>query len=67
MITDEEIKLEGMKALVEVLGNVQAERFISLIMRALFDYTKWQQKLWVNHTIADISRAAMGIRDSKQS
>lgn len=62
MITDEEIKLEGMKALVSALGNVQAERFIALVMRDSFDYTKWQEKLWVERSIVDISREAMRMR-----
>ena len=42
MITDEELKIEGLKALTEALGDVQAEKFIALIMRSPFDYTKWQ-------------------------
>ena len=45
MITDEELKVEGLKALTEALGDVQAEKFIALIMRSPFDYTKWQRKL----------------------
>ena len=47
MITDEQLKIEGLKALTEALGDVQAEKFIALIMRSPFDYTKWQKKLWV--------------------
>jgi len=37
MITDTEIKQRGIKALIADLGNVQAERFISLIIREPFD------------------------------
>jgi len=58
MITDEEIKVEGMKALFAALGEVQAERFITLVMRAPFDYTKWQKKLWIDRSISDISSEA---------
>jgi len=64
MITDEEIKVEGMKALFNALGDVQAERFISLVMRAPFDYTKWQRKLWIDRSVSDISREAMKLRTS---
>ena len=39
MITDTEIKQRGIKALIADLGNVQAERFSSLILREPFDYT----------------------------
>lgn len=43
--TDSEIKLKGIEALVTALGEVQAERFISLMMREPFDYTTLQRKL----------------------
>lgn len=65
MITDEQLKVEGLKALTEALGEVQAEKFIALIMRSPFDYTKWQKKLWTERSVEDISDAAMELRKSK--
>lgn len=65
MRTDTEIKLEGLKALIAALGEVQAERFISLMMREPFDYTKWQKKLWPGKSIEEISQAAMQHRISQ--
>lgn len=65
MITDEELKIEGLKALTEALGDVQAEKFIALIMRSPFDYTKWQRKLWVEKSVEEISDAAMKLRNFK--
>lgn len=59
MLTDTEIRATGVRALVEVLGDVQAEKFIALIQREPFDYTKWQQTLWPDRTLDDISQAAM--------
>ncbi len=47
MRTDTEIRIHGLRALVDVLGIVEAEKFISLILREPFDYTKWQQNLWI--------------------
>ena len=58
-ITDNEIKLQGIEALISSLGEVQAERFICLILREPFDYTKWQKKLWPDKTIEEISSMAM--------
>ena len=58
-ITDNEIKSQGIEALISSLGEVQAERFISLILKEPFDYTKWQKKLWPNKTIEEISSMAM--------
>ncbi len=65
MITDEQLKVEGLKALTEALGDVQAEKFIALVMRSRFDYTKWQRKLWVEKSLEEISDAAMKLRKSK--
>jgi hypothetical protein len=66
MFTDTEIKATGFRALVEALGNVQAERFIALIQREPFDYTQWQRTLWPDKSIEEISRAAMERRQSSQ-
>ena len=62
MVTNEELKVEGLKALTEALGDVQAEKFIALIMQSPFDYTKWQRKLWIEKSIEEISEAAMNLR-----
>ena len=59
MITDTEIKQKGIKALIAELGNVQAERFISLIIREPFDYTKWQIDLWPDESVESLSKKAM--------
>lgn len=41
MTTDQEIKVKGYRALEKALGQVKAERFIALLLREPFDYTKW--------------------------
>jgi hypothetical protein len=46
MITDTELKIKGFNTLTATLGAIEAERFITLILREPFDYTKWQQHLW---------------------
>jgi hypothetical protein len=46
MLTDAVLRDEGMRVLSDKLGLVQAERFISLIIREPFDYTKWQETLY---------------------
>ena len=62
MRTDTEIRVQGLRALVEVLGIVEAEKFISLILREPFDYTKWQQNFWPDKSVAEISNDAMESR-----
>ena len=44
MRTDAEIRLAGMSALIDVLGLVEAERFIAAVSRDRFDYTEWRRQ-----------------------
>ena len=59
MSTDTELRLRGLRALVEALGPVEAERFITLMLREPFDYTTWQRQLWVEKSVDELSKAAM--------
>lgn len=63
MKTDHEIRSEGLEALTSKLGPVEAERFISLILREPFDYTSWQKNLWPDKSVEAISKAAMSFRN----
>jgi hypothetical protein len=50
----------GMKVLIEGLGSIDAEKFISLILREPFDYTEWRREnLFAGMTIKEISSEAM--------
>ena len=51
-----------MEILSKYLGMVEAERFIMLIQREPFDYTKWQETLFENMTIEEISKNAAEYR-----
>ncbi|MEW5767974.1 MAG: hypothetical protein AB1797_10190 [bacterium] len=62
MITDTEIRLKGLQVLTKYLGDIEAERFIALIQREPFDYTKWRQGLDEDLPIGEISRRAMALR-----
>jgi hypothetical protein len=64
MSTDTEVRIRGLRALVEALGTVEAERFIALILREPFDYTSWQRHLWADKSVDDISKAAMALRSA---
>ena len=54
MKSDTLIKSEGMKVLAENLGIVEAERFITLVLREPFDYTKWQRNLYGDTSVKDL-------------
>lgn len=54
-----EILNSGMKCLREKLGPVEAERFISIIIRERFDYTKWQAQYFDKMTVEEFNSAAV--------
>jgi hypothetical protein len=58
MKTDTMIKQEGFQALKSKLDTVEVERFIVLINREKFDYTKWRKDLFENMTIDEIADKA---------
>ena len=62
MLTDTTLKTEGMRILAENLGWVEAERFISLILREPFDYTEWQRNLYKNVPLKEFLNSAMEFR-----
>jgi len=64
MLTETEIRIKGMKVLTRGMGKVEAERFISLLLREPFDYTKWQQNLFDDLTVSELSTKAMEHRSS---
>ena len=64
-ITDTEIKLKGIDALIAALGEVHAENFVTLVNREPFDYTAWQRKLWTDKSVEEISKMAMARRRAK--
>lgn len=67
MLSDTEIRAVGLRALVAALGDVQAEKFIALIQREPFDYTRWHRTLWPDRSIEEISEAAVEYRHAEQA
>jgi hypothetical protein len=65
-ITDTELKIQGIEALISALGEIQAEKFISLITREPFDYTVWQRTLWADKSAEEISQMAMNRRKASE-
>lgn len=65
MRVDTEIKVLGFEILTKHLGLVEAERFVSLIQRERFDYTKWRQTLFAGMSGEEISQRAMEFHTQK--
>ncbi len=60
MTSTAEIMNRGMKCLTEQMGIVEAEQFISVIIREKFDYTKWQRDYFDTKSPEEISAEASG-------
>lgn len=59
---------KGMECLMENLGLVEAERFISLLHVEPFDYTEWRKdNLFKDMTVGELSKEAMDYRRAKTS
>jgi len=65
-MTDTVLKNEGIRVLTQNLGMVEAERFISLIIREPFDYTTWRQGLFDEMSVEELSQKAMDFVDNKK-
>jgi len=64
MNTDSVIRNEGMNALIERLGMVEAERFVMLMRRDSFDYTKWRENLFGELSLEELSQKAKEYRQT---
>lgn len=66
-MTNTELKIKGFELLAEHLGDVESERFISLIQSERFDYTEWRKNLDESFSIEEISRQAMKTRENQSN
>lgn len=67
MKTDTDIRFEGIRALMQVLGTVEAERFIALINRERFDYTEWRKSQWRDETVESLATRARALREASRA
>jgi hypothetical protein len=65
MINTAEIIDKGMNCLLERLGVIETEQFISVILRERFDYTKWQRGHFDSMNSEEFKQAAL--RYAKQN
>ena len=63
MKTDIELRSDGMRLLRSQLGLVESERFLTLMLREPFDYTKWRQAQWADESVSSLAERARRIRD----
>ncbi|MDR1421775.1 MAG: hypothetical protein LBI64_02800 [Coriobacteriales bacterium] len=65
MTTEAVLRREGMEALLDRLGRVDAERFITSIIREPFDYTEWQRKLFDGLSVEELSAKAQAYYENQ--
>ena len=56
---DHDLCVKGLTVLIDNLGNVEAERFVSLMNREAGDYTEWRRKhLYPDETVHSLAEKA---------
>ena len=66
MRADTVIRNDGMNILLEKLGLIESERFVMLLQKDTFDYTKWQENLFEDMTIEEIYSNAKKLREKNK-
>ena len=60
MRTDSVVRIYAITVLLDNLGVLDTERFISMIKRDNFDYTEWRRDLFKDKSIEEIHAMATG-------
>jgi hypothetical protein len=66
MTAEAVLRREGMEALIDRLGSIDAERFITSILREPFDYTVWQSTLFDDLSVEELSARAQAYCDKQK-
>lgn len=66
MTSDIEIMDRGINCLLEKLGVVETEKFISVINREKFDYTKWQRQRFDDVDFKEFNEVAVDYSKKNQ-
>lgn len=58
-LTDRDLMVKGFRTLAETFGTVNAERFITLVIREPRDYTEWRSRnMYVGEDVHSIANRA---------
>ena len=52
--TDNMLAVKCMNILMDAVGPVDAERFVSIVTNDSFDYTEWQRGLFAGETVESL-------------
>ena len=65
MRTETALKIEAMDVLLNTLGAIDTEKFITLIKNNNFDYTEWHKNLWNDKSVDEIHKMATQFEKEK--
>lgn len=65
-MSDAVILKKGYETLFNALGAVDAEKFIALVNKDKFDYTKWQENLWKEKSVNELYEESRKWYDNNQ-
>ncbi len=54
LLAEEELRNQGVQALAEKLGPVEALRFLALVSREPFDYQSWRRDYFSRYSIEEL-------------
>jgi hypothetical protein len=57
---------EGINCLVEKLGIIETEIFISQLIKEPFDYTKWQREHYADMSVSELNKRAVEYSEKTQ-
>ncbi|MDR3120812.1 MAG: hypothetical protein LBU58_05705 [Clostridiales bacterium] len=67
MRTDNALRYDVMGTIVREYGDIDAERFISMIKCDTFDYTEWRRGQWNDMTIEEVYAEAVAHYEKKKN
>ena len=65
MATDVEVMDRGIACLIDGLGTIDTERFVSLLVCERFDYTEWQRRRFDGVGADELFEAAVSYNEAR--
>ena len=65
MASDIEVMDRGISCLIDGLGTIDTERFVSLLVRERFDYTEWQRRRFDGVDEKELFEAAVAYNEAR--
>ena len=65
MASDIEVLDRGISCLIDGLGTIDTERFVSLLVRERFDYTEWQRRRFDDVDEKELFEAAVAYNEER--